>query len=363
MEVKIWAEIGCAATGALAVRDAGSMGAPGRAALAQTRMQQAAAERCALLETLLLLYYSRPLSVERWLELAAAVRSSLVLRSSAPKPGQSPGRRADHLVCSYSTAALLMTQHFCMLAAFNLFALLLMTFWHGSSSHMSADRGHQQFQIIGCTCLLYKLPCAGGRQVCLINGYWTMDHDPCSVQATMVLLQTLDLETLLRLVADNAALTADAHRFGGAADRERIDAELRSWWDGPSEAQTPVLLAWAAFTALANIVSPGGHDSAAHYNEPLRPGFPRQKAAANITSFARNDVPPHEIWHGHHWFCLANNSAGSSRRSFLSREVRASGHWISPHILLFYVLRCLCACLCRQERGSRLQGPRAGGSG
>lgn len=80
------------------VRDAGSVGAPGRAALAQARVQQAAAERCALLEMLLLLYYSRSLKVERWLELAAAVRSSLVLQGSAPKPHQAPGRRADHLV-------------------------------------------------------------------------------------------------------------------------------------------------------------------------------------------------------------------------------------------------------------------------
>ena len=62
---------------------------------------------------------------------------------------------------------------------------------------------------------------------------------------------------LLQLVTDNRALTADAHRFGSAADRERIDAELRSWWNGPSEAQTPVLLAWAAFTALANLGSKG----------------------------------------------------------------------------------------------------------
>jgi hypothetical protein len=84
-----------------------------------------------------------------------------------------------------------------------------------------------------------------------------ISHCVCCVQASLLLLQTLDLETLLQLVAENGALTSDAHRFGSVADRERIDAELRSWWDGPSEAQTPVLLAWAAFTALANLISNG----------------------------------------------------------------------------------------------------------
>ena len=84
------------------------MGPPARAALAQPRMQQAFLERCALLEVLLLLYYTRPLTAERWLELARAVRSSLVLRGSSWQPHQASSRpndrRADHLVrfCSRS---------------------------------------------------------------------------------------------------------------------------------------------------------------------------------------------------------------------------------------------------------------------
>lgn len=84
------------------VRDASAFGTSARAALAQPRMQQAAMERCALLEALLLLYYSRPLSADRWLELAGAVRSSLVLQGWPPAPHNGAGRcherRADHLV-------------------------------------------------------------------------------------------------------------------------------------------------------------------------------------------------------------------------------------------------------------------------
>lgn len=95
------------------------------------------------------------------------------------------------------------------------------------------------------------------RMFIVVPAAYIFATDACCVQASLLLLQTLDLETLLQLVAENGALTSDAHRFGSVADRERIDAELRSWWDGPSEAQTPVLLAWAAFTALANLISNG----------------------------------------------------------------------------------------------------------
>lgn len=84
------------------VWDASTMGPPARAALARPRLQQAFSERCALLEVLLLLYYSRPLTVEQWLALARAVRSSLLLRGSPSPPQQTSSRpndrRADHLV-------------------------------------------------------------------------------------------------------------------------------------------------------------------------------------------------------------------------------------------------------------------------
>lgn len=79
----------------------------------------------------------------------------------------------------------------------------------------------------------------------------------CGAQATFLLLETLDLDMLLQLVGGNTALTAESHRFGSAADRERIDAELRTWWNSPSPTQTPVLLGWAAFSALAAIIAEG----------------------------------------------------------------------------------------------------------
>ncbi|BDA41474.1 probable Nucleoporin NUP188 homolog at N-terminal half [Coccomyxa sp. Obi] len=191
--------------GAVVVWDARTMGPPARAALAQPRMQQAFLERCALLEVLLLLYYSRPLTVERWLELARAVRSSLVLRGSASPAHQGSSRpndqRADHL-------------------------------------------------------------------------------------ASLLLLETLDLETLLQLVAANEAPTAGSHRFGSPADRERISTELRTWWDGPSEVQTPVLLAWAAFLALANLTPTGageGEDYRGHAQVAADEG-----ALASLAASARS---------------------------------------------------------------------------
>lgn len=78
------------------------------------------------------------------------------------------------------------------------------------------------------------------------------------MQAMLLLSQTLDMQELLALVAANDRLTTETHRFGGLQARQRVHEALGKWWAGSeSLACTPVLLAWAAFTALANTISEG----------------------------------------------------------------------------------------------------------
>jgi len=69
-------------------------------------------------------------------------------------------------------------------------------------------------------------------------------------QAVLLLLQGLDLDAALALAADGADMSA--HQLGPPDARAAVDAELLRWGKEPlSAAHAPVLLAWAAFVALA----------------------------------------------------------------------------------------------------------------
>ncbi len=272
------------------VWDTGTIGAPARAALAQPRMQQAFLERCALLEVLLLLYYSRPLTVEVWLELARAIRSSLVLQGSAAPPQQASSplndRRADHLVrfctcsqpcidnirsghllgkTSHKSQSVAVANHNFHVEDIDIMQLdILVVFFKALISAGSKAAGLPWPHVNGCqhlqSCIwVQPMPSAAHNHSIqhTMAAKLETGSTACVPQASLLLLETLDLETLLQLVAANEALTADSHRFGSPADRERINMELRSWWDGPSEVQTPVLLAWAAFLALALLIPTG----------------------------------------------------------------------------------------------------------
>jgi hypothetical protein len=74
----------------------------------------------------------------------------------------------------------------------------------------------------------------------------------------LLLCKAMDFGTLISLVQADDKLTPEKHRFGSLEVRGRIHEALGKWWAGPlSEPCSPVLLAWAAFMALANLISEG----------------------------------------------------------------------------------------------------------
>ena len=78
------------------------------------------------------------------------------------------------------------------------------------------------------------------------------------MQVTLLLVQALDLVELLRLVAAGEQGSLGGHHLGSHEAMQALDGELRGWWEAATPAQAPLLLAWAGFLALGNMLSPGG---------------------------------------------------------------------------------------------------------
>ena len=79
-------------------------------------------------------------------------------------------------------------------------------------------------------------------------------------QVVLLLISALDLEKMLSIVASGEPQPErSAHALADADAMAGIDRELRGWWEGtPPRSLTPLLLAWAAFVALANMLKSGG---------------------------------------------------------------------------------------------------------
>ncbi len=99
-------------------------------------------------------------------------------------------------------------------------------------------------------------------------------------------MAALDFEQLLRMVTSDSSQQQpqqqqsrlNTHPLGGADALASIDSELRRWWEGaPPRGLSPLLLAWAAFVALANMLHPGHTSSPSHH--PIRTAWacPRQR--------------------------------------------------------------------------------------
>ena len=77
------------------------------------------------------------------------------------------------------------------------------------------------------------------------------------MQATLLLIQGLDLEPLLGLVAAGTPLSGSSHPFCHADSWQNAHDVLGSWWLQASEAHAPVLMAWAVLAALTSSISEG----------------------------------------------------------------------------------------------------------
>ena len=77
------------------------------------------------------------------------------------------------------------------------------------------------------------------------------------MQATLLLIQGLDLETLLSLVAAGNPISESSHVFRNADSRQKAHDVLGAWWLQASEAHAPVLMAWAVLAALTSSISEG----------------------------------------------------------------------------------------------------------
>ncbi len=81
-------------------------------------------------------------------------------------------------------------------------------------------------------------------------------------QATLLLLEMLDVDKALAALAAGQPLDEASYVFAGARVKQQVNAELASWWPSAAAAHSPVLLAWAAVLCLigksAGARRPGG---------------------------------------------------------------------------------------------------------
>lgn len=114
----------------------------------------------------------------------------------------------------------------------------------------------------------------GGVTVCL-RAALTAHPPPPPGQATLLLLEMLDVDKALAAMAAGQPLDEASYVFAGAEVKRRVNAELASWWTSAAAAHSPVLLAWAAVLCLIGKSAGGGMRGA----RP-RPGRASQAHAA-----------------------------------------------------------------------------------
>lgn len=100
------------------------------------------------------------------------------------------------------------------------------------------------------------------------------------LQATLLLLEMLDLDKALAALAAGQPLDESSYVFAGAEVKQRVNAELASWWPAAAAAHSPVLLAWAAVLCLTS-KSAGG--------------CPRRRGAARPGRRSAGAAPPRQL--------------------------------------------------------------------
>ena len=80
-----------------------------------------------------------------------------------------------------------------------------------------------------------------------------------NAQVVLLLISALGLENMLGMIASGEPHPQRSQpALGSPEAMADVDRELRGWWEGtPPSSLTPMLLAWAAHVALANMLEPG----------------------------------------------------------------------------------------------------------
>jgi hypothetical protein len=216
------------------------------AGIADARAKAAEEERCSLLNILLLIYYHprKQCTPDRFLSLAGLFHTRLFTRalprSAAGGSGEpSPAQMSIKLVRGDAPPLL---QLLPAVAATS----------------------------IGCRVCCYHC-CQAPTRRCPINA-------PCCIsrllpspplphglpQATLLLLEMLDVDKVLAALASGQLIDEAAYAFAAPGVKQRVNAELASWWPAASAAHSPVLLAWAAVLCLIGKSGGAGGSMAGH---------------------------------------------------------------------------------------------------
>jgi hypothetical protein len=83
-------------------------------------------------------------------------------------------------------------------------------------------------------------------------------------QATLLLLEMLDVDKVLAVLASGQLIDEASYAFAAPGVKQRVNAELASWWPAASAAHSPVLLAWAAVLCLIGKSGAAGGFMAGH---------------------------------------------------------------------------------------------------
>lgn len=73
---------------------------------------------------------------------------------------------------------------------------------------------------------------------------------PLSLQATLLLLEMLDVDKALAALASGQPIDEASYVFAAPGVKQRVNAELSSWWSSAAATHSPVLLAWSAVLCL-----------------------------------------------------------------------------------------------------------------
>ena len=117
-------------------------------------------------------------------------------------------------------------------------------------------RGSVHFGLVRCTTLSLCKAALSLLQGTLLLSV-SSETEILLMQATLLLIQGLDLEALLSLVAAGSPLSGSSHPFRDADSRQKAHDVLGAWWLQANEAHAPVLMAWAVLAALTSSISGG----------------------------------------------------------------------------------------------------------
>ncbi|KAL4443613.1 hypothetical protein ABPG75_011350 [Micractinium tetrahymenae] len=133
----------------------------------------------------------------------------------------------------------------------SLLSILILIYYH-PRKQCTPDRFLSLARLFHATLFSRAAPrAAGGGLVAVAAPEGEPSPAQMSVKlATLLLLEMLDVDKALAALAAGQPLDEASYVFAGGDVKQRVNAELASWWPSASAAHSPVLLAWAAVLCL-----------------------------------------------------------------------------------------------------------------